>query len=1457
MAAPRVTYQDMANPLFLHPSDGATSIQVDKLEGSSDYRAWKRSMEISLSAKRKLGFVKGTVPYPTDDTAKAEMWEICDNMVISWLTSNLSSTIRKSVIYMSTSRKIWCNLEQHFSLTNGSRKYKLNKDLYDIKQDSLSVNDYYTAMRTVWEELDSLNALPPVLNSTDEVNKLLAEIELQREESKLFQFLNGLHEVYSPQRSQLLLLNPLPSVESASAIIQQEEAQRELSQSSKSASSDILAMYSKGTTTTSPKIFNCTTCGGKGHTSDRCWSVIGYPRWHPKHPNYNPSLASPRHTQPTSQFSKPRWTSNPRQQPNRSANSAQISTPNDTPLFSPQQLSQLAQLLQQSNLQDTTDTPDTPFSGMMSSNNAVTSCNDWIIDSGASDHMTPYFGNLESPTPMPSSTHINLPTGDTVNITHTGNTTLSNGLVLHDVLCVPFFKHNLLSVQKLIKSNTCEVKFLPTYCIILDSVTQTVKAVGEAKKGLYYLVHTTNPTSWIATHSAKIVPSPTSFNVSSNTSASTWHHRLGHTPLANLKLIPDLSISTTGLQTCVTCPMAKFSDLPFTLSDSYAPDIFHLIHVDTCGPYKLPTQGNHRYFLTMVDDHSRHTWVSLLVHKSDAFSVIKAFCNYAQNQFQKSVKVMRSDNALEFCDHQFTQFFLETGIIHQTSCSHKPQQNSRVERKHCHILDMARALKFHAHLPVHFWGDCVQAAVHLINRLPTPVLKNVSPYQVLFKESVDYSNLKVFGCLAFAHNSAFSKDKFTAKVVPCLFLGYPSNKKGYKLLDLTTNQPFVSRDVKFHETIFPYHPDSISNYMNPLPVSTSVIHPQSIFDDDFISLRSTTHTPPSSPTQSPSSSTPSTPSTGASCISTPSPPVRHSKRIPKPPTWLNQYQTYHVSSSPMTNNSYSPVSNLAITTVQPEFQCFMSHLNQANDPVHFKQAVTDEGWVTAMNTELTALELNNTWILTTLPPNKKAIGCRWVFKTKYNADGSIERKKARLVILGCHQVYGRDYGETFAPVAKLITVRTLLAVAAMTSWDAIQMDVTNAFLHGDLNETVYMKLPPGYTHFGSRITVNDEAHSDQTIVCLLKKSLYGLKQAPRQWFSKLSSTLLNMDFTQSKADYSLFTKTSEQHIVVVLAYVDDLLICGNNQDQISLLKQMLSTKFHMKDLGPVRYFLGLEVDRTDAGFFLSQQKYTKDLLAEYGMLTAKPLQLPLDSHLKLTPDKGDPLPNPVIYQRLIGKLIYLTITRPDLAFSVQLLSQFMQAPTTVHFQTAKRLLRYLVGTSSQGILLASSSAAHLTAYCDSDWASCPITRQSTSGYCIFLGASPISWKAKKQNVVARSSAEAEYRAMALTTCEVTWLTALLKDLGISKLPPAILNCDNQAAIAIAANPILHEKTKHVDIDCHFVRDELNAGKIVTSKVSSSEQIADIFTKILPVKLHQAHIHKLSSSVPSLQLEGDC
>lgn len=504
----------------------------------------------------------------------------------------------------------------------------------------------------------------------------------------------------------------------------------------------------------------------------------------------------------------------------------------------------------------------------------------------------------------------------------------------------------------------------------------------------------------------------------------------------------------------------------------------------------------------------------------------------------------------------------------------------------------------------------------------------------------------------------------------------------------------------------------------------------------------------------------------------------------------------------------------------PGHRAYLAAITSNVEPKSFKDVVRVKVWNDAMTKEVDALEVNKTWDIVDLPPGKVAIGSQWVYKTKYNADGSIERYKARLVVCGNKQIEGEDYHETFAPVVRMTTVRTILRLVAANQWEVFQMDVHNAFLHGDLDEEVYMKLPPGFRH----------SHPDK--VCRLRKSLYGLKQAPRCWFKKLSDALLHFGFVQSYDDYSLFSYTRGEIDLRVLVYVDDLLICGNHSYMLQKFKNYLSKCFSMKDLGKLKYFLGIEVSRGSEGIFLSQRKYALDIVADSGYLGSRPAHTPLEQNHHLALDDGPLLSNPTSYRRLVGRLLYLLHTRPELSYSVHVLSQFMQTPREAHWHAALRIVRFLKGSPGQGILLKADPDLSLTVYCDSDWNTCPKTRRSLSAFVVFLGGSPISWKTKKQDTVSFSSAEAEYRAMAAALREIKWLRKLLKGLGIDQSAPARLFCDSKAALHIAANPVFHERTKHIKNDCHAVRDAVTDGLIVAQHVRTDEQLADIFTKAL-------------------------
>jgi hypothetical protein len=415
----------------------------------------------------------------------------------------------------------------------------------------------------------------------------------------------------------------------------------------------------------------------------------------------------------------------------------------------------------------------------------------------------------------------------------------------------------------------------------------------------------------------------------------------------------------------------------------------------------------------------------------------------------------------------------------------------------------------------------------------------------------------------------------------------------------------------------------------------------------------------------------------------------------------------------------------------------LHHTTQSeNEPVSYSKAALDPRWREAMKLEYDALMSNGTWTLCSRPPHHNIIRNKWVYKIKCKADGSIERFKARLVAKGFDQLSGIDYTETFSPVIKPSTIRVILVLAVHFDWEIRQLDVSNAFLQGSLAEEVYMEQPQGFV---------DKHNSG--LVCRLHKAIYGLKQAPRAWFTRLSCFLLDLGFVASLVDTSLFIYSHGQVNLYMLVYVDDIILTGTHPSLIAAVIGKLQQEFPLKDLGPLHYFLGIQVTRHNHSIHLCQQKYISELLAKAHMNEAKPATTPCSSGSKLSRHDGEPLPDPTPYRQLVGALQYCTLTRLEIAYSVNQLCQHLHNPSSTHWTAAKRVLRYLTGSADHGLQY-TKSQLQLNAFCDSDWARCPDDRRSTTGFAIFLGDCLISWYAKKQSVVSRSSTEAEYRSLA-------------------------------------------------------------------------------------------------------------
>lgn len=503
---------------------------------------------------------------------------------------------------------------------------------------------------------------------------------------------------------------------------------------------------------------------------------------------------------------------------------------------------------------------------------------------------------------------------------------------------------------------------------------------------------------------------------------------------------------------------------------------------------------------------------------------------------------------------------------------------------------------------------------------------------------------------------------------------------------------------------------------------------------------------------------------------------------------------------------------------------FTSALDE-QEPMTIVEARQNPNLAVAAEAEYRALLANHIWDLVPLPAGRRVVGCKWIFKLQKHADGTVARYKGRLVVKGYLQEAGVDFQETFSPVVKPTIVRVVLALAVSLNWSLRQVDINNAFLNEDLHEEIYMVQPPSFKKQGS---------NGQQLVCQLRKALYGLKQAPRAWFHKLREFLGSMQFKVSKADSSLFIFQSGSQLMYVLVYVDDIIITGNDGKIIDEFVTQLNVKFSLKDLGRLHYFLGIEVTYTSQGIFLAQKKYIIELLQNASIDESKSFPTPMVSSCRLLANEGNPIEDECHYRSVVGALQYVVITRPDIAYAVNKVCQFMHKPLDLHVKAVKMILRYLQGTLDYGLKFTRTSRFSLEGYSDASWESDVDDRRSTSGFCVFLGGNLVSWSSRKQQVISRSTAEAEYRSVAHITAEIMWIQALLAELYVSVPQKALVWCDSSAAVAVAGNPVMHSKFKHVEMDLLFVREKIADGVLHIGHIPGSEQTADILTKPLSI-----------------------
>ncbi|KAJ4719824.1 Retrovirus-related Pol polyprotein from transposon TNT 1-94 [Melia azedarach] len=820
------------------------------------------------------------------------------------------------------------------------------------------------------------------------------------------------------------------------------------------------------------------------------------------------------------------------------------------------------------------------------------------------------------------------------------------------------------------------------------------------------------------------------------------------------------------------------------------------IHSDCWGPSRVESLGGHRYFVSMIDDFSRMTWVFIMKHKSEAFKNFRQWKALVENQTGKKIKRLRTDNSLEFCWSEFDEFCKNEGIARHHTVRDTPQQNGVTERMNQTLLERARCMLSNAELTRRFCAEAVSTACYLINRGPHTGINLKTPFEVWSGKSADYSNLRAFGCTVYYH---VNEGKLEPRAKKGVFVGYGDGVKGYRIWSPSEKRVILSRNVVFDENSI-FNPTVKSIVVSENGSVEKQVEQQVTLDESESQHKD-----------------------------------QHPQSESEPSGSLLPVASQHslaLNRSKRANYGIPPKRYGFEDMVAYALQVAEEVDTNSNEPSTYKEAVTcteSTQWLAAMGDEMESLHKNQTWELTKRPRDRKIVTCKWVYKKK-EGETSVEgiKYKARVVARGFTQREGVDYNEIFSPVVRHTSIRVLLAIVAHQDLELEQLDVKTAFLHGELEEEIYMTQPDGF-----------QVPGKEDYVCKLKKSLYGLKQSPRQWYKRFDSYMIEIGYTRSPYDCCVYySKATNGSLIYLVLYVDDMLIAAENKSDVQKLKDLLSIEFEMKDLGAARKILGMEIyrDRSKKKLFLSQKGYIQKILSRFGMSTAKPIDTPsaANAHLSVAfaPKSVEEKEymSRVPYTSAVGSLMYAMVcTKPDLAQSVSVVSRFMGEPSKEHWQAVKRIFRYLKGTFDVGLIYGGDTQCLVTGFSDSDYAGDVDSKRSMTGYVFTLGSSVVSWKATLQPTVTLSTTEAEYMALTEAAKEGIWLKGLVSDLGLHH-DQAIVYCDSLSAICLAKDQVHHERTKHIDVRYHFLRSEK---RIKVNKVGTADNPADMFTKPVP------------------------
>lgn len=1038
------------------------------------------------------------------------------------------------------------------------------------------------------------------------------------------------------------------------------------------------------------------------------------------------------------------------------------------------------------------------------SNNGMTGNNIyWFLDTGATEHLCckrDVFVNLRN---LNSEKWIRFGGGDLLQAAGIGDILVKSEVVggsssivtIQDVLYVPGMTVNLFSVSTALDkgyrltSDKDEAKIWNKS----NQVCATASRDGNLFKMNFKPISDSD-------HVAE-----TAFLSGSSNQLDVWHHKLAHQNIAHVKkVLSNNNINVSGSELfCDSCVLGKHKRNTFKQSYSRASNVGELFHADLCGPMETTSIGGAKYFLLFKDDCSSYRFVYFLKCKSEVIDKLISFLNLVKNQTGENVKVLRTDGGGEFVNSEIAKLLSELGIVHQISSAYCPEQNGRAEREMRTVVESARTMLVAKNLGKEFWAEAVNTAVFVLNRTGTSPTEGKTPYELWYGKSFDIKWLQVFGSKVYVHVPKCKRRKWDNKSKPGIFVGYSDTTKGYRIYIPCDRKVEISCNVIFdcNESI-----DSKGQHKN---LNSEYIDIDSCSED--------THTQQEVVAE--------VNRDDSRLFETIDP--EESQHVEEVNNVEDQQEVVNQDGNVEEIRMLRNRENIRRPQRFGDYETGYLVFSAADDPKTYDEAMKKEDsekWKQAISEELKNLQDNNTWTVVDRPPDVSAVDTKWVFKTKKAADGKTNIYKARLVARGFQQLEDFDFSQIYAPVAKLTTLRVLTAIANQYSFHIHQMDVTGAFLYGDIEEVVYLSIPLGF-------------NGNENQVLKLNKAIYGLKRSPKNWNDKFNKVMEREGFYRSHNDTCLYYRFSNNVKLYVLIYVDDLIIVGNDLEEVKSFKTQLSLYFKMKDVGPVSTYLGIKIehDLTSGITTLNQTDYLKQVLERFGMSNCKSVSTPMDANFRMdlknlsTEDKA--LERKC--RSVIGCLMYAMLgSRPDLCYPISFLSRYQDKASEELWSALKRVLRYVKGTLETKLVYRKGNI-DLKGFVDADWAGDNETRHSTSGYLFRLGSATVSWSSKRQTSVALSSTEAEYVALSSSIVEACFLKKILQDLKISELVERQITIyeDNQSAVHIA-NSEENKRLKHIDVRYHYIKEKVKDGTIVLKHISSQEQLADLLTKPL-------------------------